>query len=159
MENIKHDVNHLERSDGISSITQSQMLGRPRNIDDNEETPLLRPNTDGAERSSQHDNRSIAKFFHWISASTYYGLLSIWRFFTSTNKIALSLIRRNHRLFGHMAFILIFVGAGVPLCISLARNQFPLGLLVIESAIMIGWAIFSRLAEEEHSFSNSRPSV
>jgi hypothetical protein len=51
------------------------------------------------------------------------------------------------------------IGAGIPLGISLSRNEFPLGLLMLESASMIAWAIFTRLATKPGASQTSYQAV
>jgi hypothetical protein len=41
---------------------------------------------------------------------------------------------------------MLFVSIGIPLCIGLSRKELSLLLLLVESFILIAWAIFSRLA-------------
>jgi hypothetical protein len=51
------------------------------------------------------------------------------------------------------------IGTGIPLCISLVRDEFPLGLLVVECASMIVFAIFTRLVRRPYAAPNGPDAV
>jgi putative effector of murein hydrolase LrgA (UPF0299 family) len=44
----------------------------------------------------------------------------------------------------HLAFFALFLGVGIPICISLSKNDFPFVLLPMESATIIAWVVFAR---------------
>lgn len=59
----------------------------------------------------------------------------------------LALPRRNRVRVIHLGFAIVLLGAGIPICVSLRHNDFPLGFLVIEAGAAIAWAIFSRISD------------
>ncbi|KAH8632502.1 hypothetical protein CC77DRAFT_1021630 [Alternaria alternata] len=95
--------------------------GRPsrvENVENNEQTSLLGGNLDSWTPLWQHDNA-------WIRLPA---------------QLTLSPARY------HVLFSMLFISTGIPLCIGLSRKELPWPLLLLDSFILIAWAIFSRLA-------------
>lgn len=126
-------------------------------IVDNEGTPLLGGNLTRGTPWRQDDNPFIrlpAQFVRWLwlsclrTANSSIGAMQRgWYFILSLTRDILSFVDRNVLGICHFMFVATLIGVGVPLGISVTHNELPIGLWLVEFAITIIWAIFSKFVE------------
>lgn len=134
-----------------------------RHLENDEMTTLLGGNLTRGTPWRQHDNpllRLPTQFLRWlwfsfldIATSVFDAIQSVWYFVLSLTLDILSFIDRHMLGICHLLFAATLIGLGVPLGMSISHDELRIGLLLIEAAITIVWAVFSRFVEFRRSSS------
>ncbi|KAF1829436.1 hypothetical protein BDW02DRAFT_573963 [Decorospora gaudefroyi] len=126
MKNIKRDFHRHGRASTRNS-QRSHEGTYPRNLEGNDETPLLGQALDERTPLWQHENVWIRRPAMILKYPPRYNWVKLAIFATS-----------------HLAFLALFLVVGIPMCISLSKNDFPYVLLPVESVTIVAWVAFAR---------------